>query len=151
MGTVIGAGIFITSKGVAEYAGSPGLCLIIWAVTGFYAFLQAWGYAELATIMPVAGGDYSYCYQIGGDLPAFVVGWAQLIVNVPATCGAVSQSAGLYIAKATGHEDNLALRTLIALLVLCKLFSELIYFTHPKTVHVSNTIFKKRFVQLSKL
>ena len=120
VGTVIGSGIFISPTNVTANIGSVGGSLVIWAATGLYVFMQAWCYAELATIMPVAGGDYAYNYIILGPCMGFVVGWVHLVLKTPATVGAVAQAAGLYIAQAAGLADNTLLKTLIAILLICE-------------------------------
>jgi len=75
IGAIIGAGIFvITGQAAALYAGpSVVLSFIIAAIICTLAGLC---YAELASLIPVAGGSYSYSYVALGELPAWIVGWA---------------------------------------------------------------------------
>lgn len=115
---VIGSGIFITSRGVTEYMGSVGASLIMWAAVGIYVLLQAWCYAELACLMPISGGDYAYSYAVLGPLPAFLVAWIHVILIAPSASGAISQTAGLYLAKVAGQEDNRLVIAFIATLVI---------------------------------
>lgn len=37
--TMIGSGIFISPMAILQYSGSFGLCLIMWAITGFVSLL----------------------------------------------------------------------------------------------------------------
>ncbi len=75
IGAIIGAGIFvITGKAAAECAGpavtfSFIIAALICAVAGLC-------YAELASMIPSAGGSYAYTFVALGELPAWLVGWA---------------------------------------------------------------------------
>jgi APA family basic amino acid/polyamine antiporter len=75
IGAIIGAGIFvITGQAAALYAG-PAIVFsfILAAIICTFAGLC---YAELASLIPIAGGSYSYSYVALGELPAWIVGWA---------------------------------------------------------------------------
>src|SRR5205807_8509663 len=58
VGTMIGSGIFVTSQAIASDVGSAGWLLAVWAVAGVMTILGALSYAELAAMMPHAGGQY---------------------------------------------------------------------------------------------
>jgi len=49
---IIGSGIFITPKSVLGFVGSPGMALVIWAMTGLVCMIGALCYAELALMLP---------------------------------------------------------------------------------------------------
>lgn len=75
IGAIIGAGIFvITGKAAADYAG-PAIVLsfIIASTICVFAGLC---YAELSSLIPIAGGSYSYAYVALGELPAWIIGWS---------------------------------------------------------------------------
>jgi APA family basic amino acid/polyamine antiporter len=74
VGAIIGAGIFVlTGQAAAQYAG-PAIILsfVFAAVACTFAGLC---YAELASMIPVAGSAYTYAYATLGELIAFIIGW----------------------------------------------------------------------------
>ncbi|MBM3184081.1 MAG: amino acid permease, partial [Chlamydiae bacterium] len=75
IGAIIGAGIFvITGQAAALYAG-PAI-LISFLISGFICVIAAICYAELASLIEMPGGAYSYSYVALGELPAWIVGWS---------------------------------------------------------------------------
>ncbi|MGH8319420.1 MAG: APC family permease [Steroidobacteraceae bacterium] len=77
IGAIVGAGIFVvTGTAAAENAG-PAIVLSF-VVAAAVCFCPALCYAELAAMIPVSGGPYSYAYVALGELPAWVVGWSLL-------------------------------------------------------------------------
>ncbi|KAK3611650.1 hypothetical protein CHS0354_021903 [Potamilus streckersoni] len=81
VGAIIGSGIFVSPKGALLYSGSVGLTLVMWALCGLFSLLAALVYAELATMLPKSGGDYSYIMEAFGDCPAFLIFWAHAIIG----------------------------------------------------------------------
>jgi len=74
VGAIIGAGIFsLTGTAAAQYAG-PGI-VYSFVLGGVLCALAGVCYAELASMIPVAGSAYAYTYTTLGELVAWVVGW----------------------------------------------------------------------------
>lgn len=72
-GCIIGAGIFVlTGVAAGKYAG-PGI-MISFAIAGGLCALVALAYAELASMIPVAGSAYTYARASMGEFIAFLIG-----------------------------------------------------------------------------
>src|SRR6185437_4984591 len=64
-------------------------------LAGAICACAALAYAEMATMMPVAGSAYTYSYAVMGELIAWIVGWS-LILEYTVVCGAVSVGWSAY-------------------------------------------------------
>jgi basic amino acid/polyamine antiporter, APA family len=98
MGSMIGSGIFIVSADISRQVTSPGLLLLVWALSGVMTVIAAVSYGELAAAMPHAGGQYIYLREALGPLWGFLYGWTMLLVIQTATIAAVA----IAFAKFTG-------------------------------------------------
>ena len=77
IGAVIGTGIFVLTATAAQKAG-PGM-MVSFIIAGAVCFVAALCYAELASMVPVAGSAYTYSYAVMGELVAWLVGWALIL------------------------------------------------------------------------
>jgi APA family basic amino acid/polyamine antiporter len=75
MGVMIGTAIFIVPAEITREVGSPRAALAVWAVGGVLSLFGALSFAELAAMMPQAGGQYVYLREAYGSLIAFLCGW----------------------------------------------------------------------------
>src|SRR5436190_21114736 len=108
MGGIVGAGIFANPSEVAHRVHTPLLILGVWVVGGFIAMCGAFIWAELATRLPGAGGQYLYLRAAYHPSVAFVYGWRLLLVTQTGGMAAVavifsSYSADLQVYRAPGH------------------------------------------------
>ena len=74
IGAVIGAGIFVLSGKVASGNAGPALTLSM-VLAGVACAFAGLCYAELASMIPVAGSAYTYAYATMGELVAWIIGW----------------------------------------------------------------------------
>jgi APA family basic amino acid/polyamine antiporter len=84
VGGTIGVSIFRLPGPTANLLGNTWLILTIWTVGGAFTLLNANYTAELATMIPKAGGPYVYARHVYGDFVGFVVGWSDWLGNVAA-------------------------------------------------------------------
>src|SRR5207237_9870704 len=80
MGGIIGSGIFVTPAEVARHVTTPLLIVGVWILGGIVALAASFVYAELAARRPEVGGQYAYLRDAFGPMPAFLYGWALLLV-----------------------------------------------------------------------
>ena len=90
MGAMIGSGIFITSAESARLVGAPGWLLLAWALAGLMTVSGAIASAELAAMMPRAGGQYVFLRVAYGPMFGFLFGWSLFLVVQTGTIAAVS-------------------------------------------------------------
>ncbi len=90
VGSVIGSGIFLKPGNIAADGGSFSLIIGIWVFGGVLCILGALCFAELATMLPHAGGLYVYLRHAYGNLIAFLYGWTELFLARPAALGALA-------------------------------------------------------------
>lgn len=99
VGTVIGSGIFIVPKSMILNVGTPGMVLFVFLFGGLLSLGGALTYAELAAMLPEAGGEYVYLREAYGPLWAFIYGWAQLLLAKSASIATLATGFYLYLAN----------------------------------------------------
>jgi len=102
IGGIIGGGIFRTPAAVAERVGSPPLIFAAWVAGGVVALIGALCFAELGQRRPRAGGGYVYLRETWGPLPAFLYGWALLLVIASGAIAAIAVTFADYTLALTG-------------------------------------------------
>ena len=92
VGSMIGSGIFIVSADIGRQVGQwgPGALLLVWVITGAMTVTGALAYAELAAMMPKAGGQYVFLREGLSPLAGFLYGWSLFAVIQTGTIAAVA-------------------------------------------------------------
>lgn len=90
IGAIVGAGIFVITGTVAAQNSGPAVVLsfLLAALCCVFAGLC---YAELASLIPIAGSAYTYGYATLGELVAWIIGW-DLVIEY--AFGAATVAAG---------------------------------------------------------
>jgi APA family basic amino acid/polyamine antiporter len=74
IGSVIGTGIYVRTGSAASQNAGPALVLSM-IVAAVACALAGLCYAELASMIPVAGSAYTYAYASSGEFVAWIIGW----------------------------------------------------------------------------
>lgn len=79
VGAIIGSGIFaVVGIAAAGQAGSPGAgpaLVVSMIIATIASIFSAMCYSEFSTMIPVAGGAYTYTFVTLGEFAAWIVGW----------------------------------------------------------------------------
>src|SRR2546422_6537953 len=97
VGSMIGSGIFITSAESARLVGAPGWLLAAWALAGVLTITGALCCAELAAMIPRAGGQYVFLREAYGPALGFLFGWSNFLVVQTGTIAAVAVAFAKYL------------------------------------------------------
>lgn len=110
IGSMIGSGIFITSAESTRLLGAPGWLLLAWVMAGILTITGALCCAELAAMMPRAGGQYVFLREAYGPALGFLFGWTLFLVIQTGTIAAVAiafaKFAGVFL-PAIANENYL--------------------------------------------
>ncbi|WAS98300.1 APC family permease [Nannocystis punicea] len=109
VGSTIGSGIFRTPAVIAGHIDELALFVGAWVAGGVVALAGALTVAELAILYPRSGGIYVYVREAFGRLPAFLFGWAELLILRPAAYGAIAVTSAEYLLRTFGAEGGVPL------------------------------------------
>ena len=103
LSAIVGTGIFILIAGAVQRSGPA--TILAFAIAGLVCAAAALCYAELGSMIPVAGGSYSYAYVSLGEVAAWLVGWA-LLAEYMVGASAISVGWASYVTYLveTAHE-----------------------------------------------
>lgn len=118
VGGIIGAGIFLNPAIVAQRVGTAGLTLAAWGVGALIALAGALCFGELGSRRPRAGGGYVYLREAFGPLPAFLYGWALLLVMATGAIGAVAVTFARYTVALAGWDAGVTVPLAIGAILL---------------------------------
>src|ERR1700691_5650923 len=85
IGAIIGAGIFVITGQAAANSAGPAI-VISFIIAAIVCVFDGLCYAELASIIPIAGGAYSYAYVALGEFAAWLIGWTAIVQYLASAC-----------------------------------------------------------------
>ncbi len=94
--SMVGVGILTTSGYILRDTESPSALFVLWTVGGIVSLMGALTFAELATLMPKAGGDYVFVRTAYGDGVGFTYGWATLLLGFAGPTAVISHAMAVY-------------------------------------------------------
>jgi basic amino acid/polyamine antiporter, APA family len=99
VGSMVGSGIFIVSADISRQVSDwgPGALLLVWVITGAMTVTGALAYAELAAMMPRAGGQYVFLREGLSPAAGFLYGWTLFMVIQTGTIAAVAVAFGRFL------------------------------------------------------
>jgi APA family basic amino acid/polyamine antiporter len=99
VGTIIGSGIFLVPKKMMLATGDAHTVFIVWIVGGLLTLAGALTYAELAAMLPEAGGEYNYLRAAYGPFWGFLYGWTQMWVAKSGSIATLATGFFYYLAN----------------------------------------------------
>ncbi|MHB1036209.1 MAG: APC family permease [Pirellulales bacterium] len=111
VGSMIGSGIFLALPIMARGVPSPAILIGLWIFGGLFTVLGANCCAELAAMLPKAGGQYVFIREAFGDLAAFLFGWTYFLIIQTGTNAIVAIAFAKYLGSfvpGCGESDILA-------------------------------------------
>ena len=101
LSNVIGTGVFLKARVMTANVGTPAMVLTVYVVAGLLSLAGAMVYAELAAMMPRAGGEYNFLGAAYGRMWAFMFAWTRLLAASIAA-GAISLAFATFLNDVTG-------------------------------------------------
>jgi APA family basic amino acid/polyamine antiporter len=103
IGAIIGAGLFVRTAAAAANNAGPSVTLgfVVASLGSAFAGLC---YAEMASMIPIAGSAYTYTYATMGELPAWIIGW-DLILEYAIGAATVAIAWSEYLNKLLQYFD----------------------------------------------
>jgi basic amino acid/polyamine antiporter, APA family len=99
VGITIGSGIFRSPASIAQKVPDPVVMLLLWIAGGAITLCGALSLGELAAALPETGGLYAYLREGWGRLPAFLFGWAELVLIRANALGGIAVVFGEYLLR----------------------------------------------------
>ncbi len=108
VGSMIGSGIFRSPAAIASRVPTAAALMSVWVAGGLLALCGALTLAEITTALPRTGGIYVIVREGWGRLPAFLFGWAEVVIIRAAALGAVATTFAEYTLRTLGYDPRIA-------------------------------------------
>jgi basic amino acid/polyamine antiporter, APA family len=106
IGNVIGTGVFLKTRVMTCNVGTPGMVIVVWIAAGILSLAGALTYAELAAMMPRAGGEYVFVREAYGSALGFLYGWMQVFIAKTGSQASVAVALAIFLNDLTGGALN---------------------------------------------
>lgn len=90
VGHIIGTGVFLKPREMADATHSVGLIFVVWIAGGALSLAGALTVAELGAAMPHAGGPYVYLTRGLGPRWGFLFGWMNNLIGKPSSISTIA-------------------------------------------------------------
>jgi APA family basic amino acid/polyamine antiporter len=97
VGDMIGTGVFLKARAMTCNVGSARSVLLVWVLAGVLSLLGSFAYAELAAMMPEAGGSYLYLRRAFGRVWGFLYGWTFVLLGTAGAQAALAIGFAIFI------------------------------------------------------
>ena len=97
VGNVIGTGVFLKTRIMTCNVGTPGKVLAVWVAAGLLSLAGALTYAELAAMMPRAGGEYVFIREAYGARWGFLYGWMSFFIGKAGSQAALAVGLAIFL------------------------------------------------------
>lgn len=97
VGNVIGTGVFLKARVMTCNVGTPGRVLGVYVLAGLLSLAGALSYAELAAMMPRAGGEYVFMREAYGRVSGFLFGWMSFFIGKAGSQAALGVQFALFL------------------------------------------------------
>jgi APA family basic amino acid/polyamine antiporter len=99
VGSIIGSGIFLKVSNIDAKVPSFGAIMAVWLLGGAATLSGSLSLAELAAMLPHAGGPYVYLREAYGRITAFLWGWAEFSIIRTGSLGSLACGTVIYFNK----------------------------------------------------
>ena len=99
---MIGTGVFLKARVMTCNVGGAKTVLAVWIAAGLLALAGSFSYAEVAAMIPEAGGDYVFLRRAYGRFIGFLYGWTMFTVAKAASKAALAVGFAIFLNVALG-------------------------------------------------
>jgi basic amino acid/polyamine antiporter, APA family len=121
VGITIGSGIFRTPPTIAGLVPNALVIMGLWTAFGLISVCGALALAELATMLPQAGGVYVFLREAYGDAAAFVFGWLYVLITTPTAVASLATVFAEFLLNLLGLSADARVVQLIAIAAIVTL------------------------------